>query len=97
MEIQAALDQPNLPAGRSEKLQEQKKKIEARVAQKNTRVNRQDAKRAEKLEEVRKVLAKEGLNAKRREKLVVKEGILKAYFAQQDDEMADALGGVSLK
>jgi len=60
-------------------------------------VNRQDAKRAEKLEEVRKVLAKEGLNAKRREKLAVKEGVLKAYFDKQDDQMAEALGGVSLK
>jgi hypothetical protein len=98
MEIQTALDTPGLPAARSEKLQEKKKKkLEERMAQKNARVNRQDARRAEKLEDVKKVLEKEGLGEKRREKLKAKEVQLKSYFDRQDDQMAEAFGGVSFK
>jgi len=67
------------------------------MAQKNARVNRQDARRAEKLEDVKKVLEKEGLGEKRREKLKAKEVQLKSYFDRQDDQMAEAFGGVYLK
>jgi len=66
------------------------------MARKNTRLNRQDTRQAQQLEEVRAVLAVQGLNPRRRKVLEEKEKKISAHFQQQDAELDNALDGLSL-
>jgi len=49
------------------------------------------------LEGVRKALEQEGLNPRKKERLMVREGKMKAYFDKKDKEVENALDGLSLK
>jgi hypothetical protein len=96
MELQAALDQKNLSANRAENLARRKAKLEQRISQKNTRLNRQDATRAKRLEAIRTNLAQPNLPVNKKQKLLEKEAKIQAHFQKQDADFENALDGLTL-
>jgi hypothetical protein len=96
MEIQAALDNPHMPPKTAEKLAQRKTKIEERMVQQKTRLNKQDVRRGAQLEKVRKTLAQPNIPDRRRLRLKEKEGKISSHFTKQEEEMENALDGLSL-